>query len=115
MKKTKKFDLRRIEEEQRIWSRRNFGPKHGTGYRPLLGVIEEVGELAHAQLKQEQGIRGTFAEHHAAKIDAAGDIAIYLMDYCHQQGFLLCDAIESAWGEVSKRNWKKHKKTGRGK
>jgi hypothetical protein len=50
------FDLRKFQQEQKDWSKRNF-PTQNTPYRPLLGVMEEVGELSHAHLKAEQGIR----------------------------------------------------------
>jgi len=38
-----------------------------------MGLVEEVGELAHAHLKNEQGIRGTPEEHVQAKVDAIGE------------------------------------------
>jgi NTP pyrophosphatase (non-canonical NTP hydrolase) len=98
-------DLKIIEQEQRAWSEKNFGSKFGTGYRPLLGALEELGELAHAHLKQEQGIR-IDQDHESAKKDAVGDCCIYLMDYCHGQGFTLEEAIEYAWREVKTRDWK---------
>ena len=57
-----------LELEVAEWSRRNFGPGTPMGYRALLGVVEEVGELSHAHLKQLQGIRGTPAEHEKARM-----------------------------------------------
>ena len=47
----------------------------------LLGICEEAGELCHAQLKKEQGIRGTIEQHDAAMKDAVGDIMIYAINY----------------------------------
>ena len=80
-------------------------------HQPLLGIQEEVGELSHAHLKMEQGIR-TNEDHQAAKIDAVGDIVIYLADYCNQNGIFLDSAVEQTWAEVQMRNWKKNKVNG---
>lgn len=103
------FDLRLVQEEQKDWAHRNFGDQEP--WDSLLGVVEELGELAHAELKQKQGIRGkTDAE---AK-DAVGDMCIYLMGYCNAKGFDLQTIIKETWGEVRKRDWNKHKKTGVG-
>lgn len=52
----------------------------------LLGIAEEVGELAHAQLKLEQGIRGTPAELNAKMRDAVGDISNYLLNFLSGTG-----------------------------
>ena len=78
------------------------------GHRPLLGVCEEAGELCHAHLKAEQGIRGTQDEHLEAKKDAIGDIVIYLADYCSQQGIDLERSIENTWAKVKQRDWKQN-------
>lgn len=74
-------------------------------YRPLLGVVEEVGELCHAHLKNEQGIRGTPEEWEAKKKDAIGDVLIYLLDYCSREGLDVEECLETAWAEVSQRDW----------
>jgi hypothetical protein len=52
----------------------------------LLGIAEEVGELSHAQLKLEQGIRGTPSEHNAKMRDAIGDISVYLLNFLSGTG-----------------------------
>jgi len=86
------------------WTHRNFG-KNRNKLHPVLGVAEEAGELCHAALKMDQGIRGTREEHHAKMRDAVGDVVIYLADVCNTYGFRLSDCIEAAWEEVEKRNW----------
>lgn len=73
-------ELSKIQAEVGEWALRNF-PK-ATVHQPLIGVAEECGELCHAHLKAEQGIRGTLEEHLAAKKDAIGDMMIFLMHYC---------------------------------
>lgn len=100
------LDFTRLQQEVALWSAKNFGDQ--PSYRPLLGVQEEIGELAHAHLKAEQGIRGTAAEHLAAKKDAIGDLLIFLADYCGREMISLQECVETTWGEVKKRDWKKH-------
>ena len=73
----------RLDQLQQLvteWASRNFPNAHA--WEPLIGMCEEVGELFHAHLKAHQGIRGSAAEHHAAKIDSVGDAMIYLAHYC---------------------------------
>lgn len=99
-----------LQEQVKVWADRNFGERKP--YQPLLGVSEEVGELCHAHLKAEQGIRGTAEEHRAAAMDAIGDIVIYLADYCNVNGYGLAECIEETWNRVSQRNWKADPKKG---
>lgn len=77
--------FRQLQTENAEWAEHNFPETVGEGlsYRSLLGVFEEAGELAHAHLKGEQGIRHTSQEIHAMKADAVGDILVYLAHYCH--------------------------------
>lgn len=84
----------------------------GDGHRPLLGVSEEVGELCHAHLKAEQKIRGEELKHIEDKIDAIGDIIIYLLDYCEQQHINFEQAVQYTWEKVKQRDWKKNPESG---
>jgi NTP pyrophosphatase (non-canonical NTP hydrolase) len=102
------FDV--FEDEVALWSRQNF--PNNMPYHPLLGLVEEVGELSHAFLKSEQGIRGTKEEHHAAMVDAVGDILVYLADFCSRNNIDMRDAIETTWTMVQKRDWRKNKGDG---
>jgi NTP pyrophosphatase (non-canonical NTP hydrolase) len=98
------FTLRRLQEENREWCDHNFPNRQP--YQPLLGALEELGELAHAHLKGEQGIR-TNQDHNAAKVDAVADVIIFLADYCNQNGIDMQDAVESTWAAVKQRDWRK--------
>jgi len=102
--------LKAIQDEIGIWSRKNFGTQ--AAYRPLLGAVEETGELCHAQLKMEQGIR-TNEDHTSDAKDAIGDILIYLMNYCAIRGFNIEDIVETTWEEVRNRDWAKNKENGK--
>lgn len=98
------FTLKQLQEEQKPWVIHNFPGRKP--YYPLLGAVEELGELAHAHLKQEQGIRGTKAEHQEKKIDAVADVIIFLADYCTANDIDLHEAVEGTWEKVKKRDWK---------
>lgn len=98
-------ELREIQQEQAEWAEKNFGSQKA--HEALLGVVEEVGELAHAQLKFEQGIRGfqdTKKFDETAK-DAVGDIMVYLMNYCTINGWSMTKILNDVWEDVSKRDW----------
>lgn len=102
--------LRELQDQVGKWSRKNFGDQPADN--PMLGVVEEVGELAHAVLKARQGIRGTAAGHNAAIADAVGDLIIYLADFCGRSGIDLQQAVAQAWSEVGRRDWTRFPKNG---
>lgn len=91
-----------LQQEVREWADRNF--PEAKPHMPLLGLTEEVGELAHAHLKLEQNIRME-EDHLAGKFDAVGDVLVYLADYCGRNGIDMQDAIEHTWGKVKQRDW----------
>lgn len=70
-----------------------------------MGMAEELGELAHAHLKELQGIRGTAAEHEAAARDAIGDLLVYAMSYANARGWDLEATLGEVWSEVRRRDW----------
>jgi NTP pyrophosphatase (non-canonical NTP hydrolase) len=77
-------------------------------------LAEEVGELAHAHLKHEQGIRGLTDEQYIEQAaDAVGDVVIYLASYCNSNGIDLDRCVHAAWKEVSARDWIKYPHDGR--
>lgn len=92
------------------WAEGNFGKT--PAYRPLLGAVEEMGELAHAQLKKEQGVREGEERFEIDASDAIGDILVYLAHYCAVTGLSLQEAVDTTWAKVRQRDWKKYPKTG---
>jgi len=80
-----------FQTQQIAWARKNFGKAYD--YQPLLGMIEELGELAHALLKGLQGIRGTAAEHEEAGKDAVADVLVYLTQYCSEKEWALDEIV----------------------
>jgi len=95
--------LRQLQDEQRPWVQHNFGDR--PSWWPLLGVMEELGELAHAHLKKAQGIR-TNEDHDAKAADAVADIVIFLADYCSAVGIDLESVVRDTWAEVRTRDWR---------
>lgn len=99
-----------IQKQVHEWRKYNF-PNSGDLHQ-FLGVVEEVGELSHAILKMAQGIRGDKHEEEAR--DAVGDIMIYLMNFCSENGWDLEEIIEETWDQVQRRNWVDYPKDGKG-
>ncbi len=102
--------LRKIQAKHWEWAKKNFGkpPAH----QPLLGALEELGELAHSHIKAEQGIRGSKEDHDAAGIDAVADILLFLMQYCSIKGWDMQDLLEGTAKEVWERDWVRFPETG---
>lgn len=107
------FTFLELQAAQAKWAQDNFGsPASRSPHQPLLGALEELGELAHAHLKSEQGIRGDVMKHHLAKIDAVADVIIYLADYCTLNGIDLALAVVKTWRQVESRDWKANPEDG---
>jgi len=95
--------IRELQETMRPWYDYNF-PNTET-WEPILGALEELGELAHAHLKGNQGIRHTSDEIAAKKKDAIGDVIVFLIHYSILNGWELQDLLETVVAEVVKRDW----------
>lgn len=97
-----------LQAAARAWRHANFPPATRTLVHQVLGVAEETGELSHAVLKMEQGIRGDEEKHMLDAQDAIGDIVIYLTGVCDCLGVGLKDCVIDAWDRVEKRDWVNH-------
>lgn len=96
--------LSQLQREHDRWLDHNF--PNQKPHQALLGLQEEVGELAHAHLKYEQGIRYmTEREYKIQAGDAIGDIVIFLASYCNSNGFNLAKEVKVAWDGVKERDW----------
>lgn len=100
------LSLARLQAEVATWAERNFGPR--PAWQPLVGIMEELGELAHAHLKAAQGIRRD-EDHEAGARDAVGDIIIYVADYCNAAGLDLEEIVGETWAKVKQRDWRKER------
>ncbi len=104
--------LRELQHLSHEWRKANFPPETITPMHQALGVAEEVGELCHAILKMEQGIRGTREHHLETAADSVGDIVVFLAGVCSTLDIDLDLAVQKAWDQVSRRNWKDNPDTG---
>src|SRR4051812_31421503 len=64
-----------IVEERNEWVAHNF-PNARTPLDSVMGVVEELGELVHCELKMAQNIRGITESDSQ---DAVGDTIVYLL------------------------------------
>ncbi len=86
-------NLAAIQADQIEWSIRNFGQQ--SPHRPMLGIIEELCELEEAQL-------GDADETTEANVlDAVGDVAIYMLDYCGKRGW----SMQELWNARACPEW----------
>jgi NTP pyrophosphatase (non-canonical NTP hydrolase) len=97
--------LHLLQREHDEWIGRNFPGE--LEYQPLLGMVEEIGELSRAHLKGEQGIRRGVDQIQVQmdKVDAVGDIVVYLAGYCSANGINLAEAVTRTWNKVKQRDW----------
>ena len=86
--------LSEIQAELKVWTEYNFGKQESI--IPIMGMIEELGELTHAHLKELQGIRKS--DFLADKKDAIADITIYLLNYfnCIDKDISLIEKVINA-------------------
>lgn len=101
--------LEDLQKQIEDWNDHNF--PNSEPWMKVFGVMEELGELCHAYLKQVQGIRVT-EDHRAKKIDAVGDIVVFLVGYCLNDGIDFSVAVEETWKKVQKRDWVHNKVDG---
>lgn len=112
LKNKLQHDLMELQASLGVWLKHNFPT--ATSDQQLKGVMEELGELCHADLKSEQGIRGYDEIKGIDEIkDAVGDIVIYLINYCDTKGIDFADSLDMAYTTVMKRDWQKNKENGK--
>lgn len=102
------LDLTKLQEELEVWRDRNF--PNADADQQLLGVVEEVGELAHANLKMKQEVRNSTEEDEE---DAVGDMLIYLLGYCSYKQWDMGEILEHTAHHVMQRDWIKYPRNGR--
>ncbi len=105
------MNLKKLQEEHKKWIEYNF--PNATSDMQFKGVVEEVGELSHALLKREQGIRGSKEQHERDIKDAIGDIIIFLSGLCIKENLSLEECVFDTWAEVKKRDWIENPETGK--
>lgn len=108
-----RYSLSLLQTILKNWLNYNF--PESTSDDQFKGVVEEIGELARADLKHIQGIRGfDNEEKYESKMkDAIGDIVIYLINYCTRKNIKFYECIELAIEEIMKRDWIKNTLNGK--
>jgi NTP pyrophosphatase (non-canonical NTP hydrolase) len=109
------LSLRDLQVEHSRWAAYNFPEAPGEQF--LMGMMEEMGELAHCHLKASQAIRG-FTDgfggdaYLTAATDAIADFIIFAAGYCNRMGIDLEMAVQETWEKVRERDWIKYPDTG---
>ena len=84
MELVKPNELTRVFTEVPIWSSQMFGDQKGLNHlAPLLGILEELGELEEAGAPN---LNALMEEMYDAVNDAVGDIGIYTIDFLTRLG-----------------------------
>lgn len=106
--------LWKIQQDMKEWLDHNFPDT--TPLEQFLGIVEEVGELSHVILKDQQGIREAADPDYnpVPEIqDAIGDIAIYLINFCNKMGWDFSSVLARTWDTVHDRDWQKNPELGK--
>ena len=101
--------LTEVQSEHKDWHKHNFSEV--PFWMPVFGMIEELGELAHALLKQVQGVR-TNEDHDENIKDAIGDLLIFTIGLSNSLDLDLRSVLAETWNKVRIRDWKKYPETG---
>ena len=104
------MNLSQFQEEVLEWGKKNFPDTKPEML--VLGIAEETGELAHATLKQLQGIRGAEEVHVEEAQDAVGDLIVFVAHFCGLMGWDLETIISETWANVKERDWVKNNENG---
>ena len=106
------MDLELLKLQHYRWLDQNFPDQ--THEDAFMGVVEEVGELAHVILKHKQQIREFADKQHAQEVaaDCVGDIIIFLDGFCRGFGLSLPQVVSETWKDVKQRDWIKFPKDG---
>lgn len=97
------LNLDDLQKQVATWAKQNFPDDNRETV--VLGLAEEVGEMARAALKRYQGIRGTAQEWEAELRKEIGDVFIKLVHVAAIWDIDLEDAVLDRWYDVRKRDF----------
>ena len=102
-----------LQNELHEWRMYNF--PECTPEDQFMGMVEEMGEIAHAMLKWKQGIRIENNLQAAGKVkDGIADLTIYMLGLCSLMGWSFKEIVEyTAKNEVMQRDWIRFPKDGK--
>lgn len=97
------IDLRRYQKAVNKWAKKTYPQNDVKTWRPLVGLVEELGELAHAFLKLDQGVHRNTTTTEAVS-DAVGDLMVFLLEFCENNNIDIEEAFLEVWEkDVSRR------------
>nr|MBF0684277.1 MazG-like family protein [Pseudomonas sp.] len=85
--------MKELEQNVIRWATERGIYEHSTAQAQTLKAVSEMGELADAIIKDDDG----------AAMDAVGDVIVCLINVAHMRGFDLEEALQAAWGEIKHR------------
>jgi len=90
-----------IQADIRTWHDANYS--QSTPEAALLGIGEELGELMRCELKQSNGIRGTFDSWQEEKKKEIGDVLISLLTFSglHNVVPTHIGVLDGGYGDIS--------------
>jgi NTP pyrophosphatase (non-canonical NTP hydrolase) len=94
------MDLRQLEKEVTAWHKEKF--PLATKEDLLFKLVEEVGELFEAALREKQNPNREI-EFQVKQSDALGDIVIVLAAFAGRLGYVLDLCVQCSWNEVRTR------------
>lgn len=99
--------LRIFQNDHKQWSMYNFGDTQ-TPQNMFLGMVEEIGELAHATLKHSQKIRGMESDEAFEKLakDCIGDLFVFTVGYASARGWDMAEIVADTWERVRDRDFR---------
>jgi NTP pyrophosphatase (non-canonical NTP hydrolase) len=97
------LQLSLLQLQHKVWVERNFPDE--TLEDAVLGLVEEVGEIAHHVLKMRQGIRGDEAMHKREILDGIADTVIFATHIVSKLGADYGELVQDTWDTVKQRNW----------
>jgi NTP pyrophosphatase (non-canonical NTP hydrolase) len=94
-----------MQMEHEGWQKKNFAA-NATGDNSFLGMMEEMGEMAHAMLKLKQGIRDMdYVKARELIIDGHCDLIIFSFGLANDLGYDLESELQLVWDKVKQRDW----------
>lgn len=114
------LSFRDLQDQSNEWRESNFTINSDhllqliAGLEQLLGMVEEIGEICHAELKRLQGIRGYTDDkvYRDAISDGVGDLLLFTAGYCTRRDLSMQDCAEYTWAKVRNRNWQSNPQDG---
>ena len=88
--------MEKLEKKVIEWADERALLKEGNSTKQLLKTMEELGEVARAEINQDQ----------LGVIDGIGDVLVCLIIYANQKGLDITSCLDAAYNEIKNRKGK---------